>query len=238
MVTPFFPIHATDIEIRRRGKRLLGPLSLTIEAEGITVVLGPNGAGKTTLLRALHGIERLHAGQVRHPVPMAEARDGQAFVFQTPIILRRTVAENLKYPLNLKGVDAETQVKRTTAWAQGIGLGDALNRPANRLSGGEKQKLALARALITQPKLLFLDEPCTNLDGPATRDIERLLQKAAKTGTRIIMTTHDLGQAKRLARQVVFLHQGQIVEQAPASQAFDTPQTPQLRAFLQGDIVE
>lgn len=238
MVKSLFPMRAKGITVSRRGKRLLGPVDMTFDDIGITVVLGPNGAGKTTFLKALHGLERLSAGHVRWNVPDEDARPRQAYVFQTPIILRRSVAQNLAYPLNLVGVGKATVADKVQKWAEHIGLGDALDRPATRLSGGEKQKLALARALIGEPDVLFLDEPCTNLDGRSTREIEGLLRAAHKKGTRIIMATHDLGQARRMANDIVFLFDGCIHESGPAITCFETPETPALRAFLKGDIVE
>lgn len=237
-MTELFPMTAQAVVVKRRGKRLLGPVDLTLGSKGITVVLGPNGAGKTTLLKALHGLERINAGRIDWQLPAAEARDHQAFVFQTPILLRRSVRGNLAYPLTLKRMSGSDIAERVTHWARRIGLEQALDQRASLLSGGEKQKLALARALIAEPALLFLDEPCTNLDGHATRDIEAVLTSARAEGTRILMTTHDLGQARRLADDVLFLHAGEIVEQGPAGACFEDPQSPKLAAFLKGDIIE
>jgi len=224
--------------VRRRGKTILGPVDLALGAEGVTIVLGPNGSGKTTLLKVMHGVERLSDGQLHWSVPDAQARSAQAYVFQSPIMLRRSVAQNLAYPLRLRGVAQAQRDALVAEWGQRIGLACALERPATRLSGGEKQKLALGRALIQQPKVLFLDEPCANLDGRATREIEALLTGARDSGTRIIMTTHDLGQARRLAGDVIFLLNGQIMETAPADTFFQKPKTAQATAFLEGDIVE
>lgn len=237
-MSTLLPLHAKGITVRRRGKTLLGPLDLSLTEPGVTVVLGPNGAGKTTLLKALHGLERLNAGNVVWPLPEAEARARQAYVFQTPILLRRSVRGNLGYPLEIAGVAKAEVAKRVTAWANHIGLETALDRRASMLSGGEKQKLALARALIGKPAMLFLDEPCTNLDGSSTREIEKLITDARESGTAILLTTHDLGQAKRLADQVIFLKRGQIHERGEAKPSFETPKTPELAAFLRGDIIE
>ena len=238
MVNAILPMRATGLIVRRRGKRLLGPIDLTLDPQGITVVIGPNGAGKTTLLKALHGLERLSAGKVQWNTDIADARTQQAFVFQTPVMLRRTVAQNLAYPLELIGTPRERIAQQVADWTARIGLGGAQARPALRLSGGEKQKLSLARALITAPQLLFLDEPCTNLDGRATREIEALLRAANADGTRIMIATHDLGQARRLGDDVVFLLDGKIHEQGPARALMETPKTTQMAAFLKGDIVE
>lgn len=236
MVADLYPITAQRMTVRRRGKALLGPLDLTLDAPRFTVVIGPNGAGKTTLLKALSGMERLSNGTLTRAVPADVAEARQAYVFQTPIMLRRSVADNLAYPLHLARTPKAEVVQQVRDWAARIGLADALDRSALRLSGGEKQKLSLARALIRRPEVLFLDEPCTNLDGHATREIEAIVQEARAGGTGIIMATHDLGQARRLADDVIFLLHGQIHERGSAA-LFATPGTPELTAFLNGDIV-
>lgn len=238
MVTPILPLTMSGAVVKRRDTVLLGPVDLTFAPTGCTIIMGPNGAGKTKLLRALHGVERLAEGQVTWQVPVAEAQAHQAFVFQAPIMLRRSVLDNLAYPLRLGGAAKDKARAEAASWAAKVGLGDALNRAAPRLSGGEKQKLALARALIRKPQIVFLDEPCANLDGPATREIEALLKEAQAQGTRIVMATHDVGQAKRLADDVVFLMHGKIIEEGAAQAFFAAPQTRQAIAHLQGDIVE
>jgi tungstate transport system ATP-binding protein len=225
-------------EVRRRGRCILGPLDLELAEEGATILLGPNGSGKTTLLKVLHGVERLSGGARHWPVPEEKARPQQAYVFQSPTILRRTVAQNLAYPLQLLRRPRGEIAAEVATWAERIGLTPALDRYAPNLSGGEKQKLALARALIRQPKVLFLDEPSANLDGRATREIEALLGEVLRAGTRIVMATHDLGQARRLAGDVLFLLGGKVHERGSAEAFFAGPQTPQARAFLAGDIVE
>ncbi|MCV6585361.1 MAG: ATP-binding cassette domain-containing protein [Marinibacterium sp.] len=233
-----FPLTVTDAETRRRGKVLVGPVSMTLQPGGTTVVIGPNGSGKTSLLRLLNGAARISAGQIRWACSQAEARAEQAFVFQKPVMLRRSVLANLVYPLRMRGVSRRDADERARDWAERVGLTDMLARPAPVLSGGEQQKLALARALITDPALVFLDEPCSALDGRATREIEAILTQARAAGTRLILTTHDMGQARRLGDDILFLHRGQIREQGPADRFFDHPQTPQAQAFLRGDILE
>lgn len=238
MVTPILPLELSGASVKRRGKTILGPLDIRISKSGFTIILGPNGAGKTTLLRALHGLEKLSTGSATWQVPLPVAQPRQAFVFQSPIIMRRTVRDNLAYPLVLHGTAKAAARAEADRWAVNIGLGDFLDQSAPNLSGGEKQKLALARALIRKPDILFLDEPCANLDGRATREIETILKEAQDRGTRILMSTHNIGQAKRLATDVVFLMGGKIVEAATAAQFFDSPETPQAKALLNGDIVE
>ncbi len=237
MVDALLPLTVTNAQVSRRGKQILGPVDLTFAPVGFTIVIGPNGAGKTTLMKSLYGIERLSKGQIKWAVSNAVARNNQAFVFQRPIMLRRSVRDNLAYPLQVAGVPKAEVARRTSDWASRIGLSDAMDRPAPRLSGGEQQKLALARALIQEPAVLFLDEPCASLDGPATRDIETILQAAYAAGTRVIMTTHNLGQLHRLATDVIFLLGGQVHESGPAEEVLTDPKTPALKAFLKGDIV-
>lgn len=238
MVSQNMTVSLNQVTVKRRGRIILGPIDLDLAKSGFTIVLGPNGAGKTTLLKVLHGVERVSSGSVAWSVPDHDARQAQAYVFQTPVMLRRSVAQNLAYPLHLLGRNKADIAKRVTDWAARIGLSAALEQSALRLSGGEKQKLALARALIRDPKVLFLDEPCANLDGRATREIEQLLRDAVAAGTRIIMTTHNLGQARRLATDVVFLLKGNLHEQAEAERFFASPSTHEALSFQQGDILE
>ena len=238
VVMEMFPLRLDAAEVRSRGKRLIGPIDLELSGVGVTVVIGPNGSGKTSFLRMLHGITRLSHGAITWSCPEPAARAQQAFVFQTPVVLRRSVLDNLAYPLRLQGLARKPARARARGWADRIGLGHALDRPATRLSGGERQKLTLARALIRNPRLLFLDEPCAALDGAATREIEAILVAAAAAGTRIIMSTHNLGQARRLGTEIVFLLDGRVHEVGPAHEFLDHPKTPEAGQFLRGDIVE
>ncbi len=237
-MSALFPLRLDKVQVRRRGKVILGPVDFTLGSGGFTIVLGPNGAGKTTFLKSMHGIERVSAGRVDWALPERAAHDRQAYVFQSPILLRRSVAENLGYPLALAREPRDRIKKDVSDWAGRIGLGDALNTPAHRLSGGEKQKLALARALIRRPDVLFLDEPTANLDGRSTREIETLLRGAHGDGTTIVMATHDLGQARRLADRILFLLHGQIHDQGATDALLDGAGSPEFQAFVRGDIIE
>lgn len=232
------PLTIKGAVSRRQGKVLVGPVDLTLGTTGTTVVMGPNGAGKTSLLRMLHGIARLNRGSITWSCAIAQAREKQAFVFQTPIMMRRTVRENIAFPLQVAGTPKKQALTIAEEWATRVGLGEMLRRQATVLSGGERQKLALARAFTRDPDVLFLDEPCASLDGKSTREIELLLQQASERGMRMIMSTHDMGQARRLADEVVFLLNGKVHEFTPAKQFFEAPQTEQASAFLRGDIVE
>lgn len=233
-MSALFPLTLQDVLVRRKGKQVLGPVGLVLNPTGPTIVVGPNGSGKTTLLRVLHGIERVNKGRVTWHL---DDPSRHAFVFQSPIVMRRSVAENLAYPLRLLNRPKVEVKQAVDDWLLRIGLDAVRDSPAPRLSGGERQKLAIARALIRKPDVLFLDEPCANLDGHATREIEAILQEATASGTHLIMATHDMGQARRLAHDLLFVLGGTIHEKGLASDLFAAPNTNELAAFLRGDIV-
>lgn len=237
-MSALFPLIAQGAESARRGKVLVGPVDLELGPSGVTVVIGPNGSGKTSLLSMLHGTARCTRGNITWAVPTDQARKQQSFVFQRPIMLRRSVVENIAYPLRVRGMSKRDAFKQASHWADRVGLGAMLGRAAHVLSGGEQQKLALARALISEPEVLFLDEPCASLDGRAMREIEDILREVSASGTRLVMSTHDLGQARRLADEVLFLLHGKVHEFSAAKPFFEHPQTAQAAAFLSGDIVE
>jgi tungstate transport system ATP-binding protein len=199
--------------------------------------MGPNGAGKTSLLRIMHGLDRPTTGQVHYAIPKKQAFKQQAYVFQTPVIMRRTVLENIAYPLTVRKWKKTDIRARALDWAQRVGLSDLVDIDAVSLSGGEKQKLAVARAMIIDPVILFLDEPTANLDGASTYAIEALLKTVMEEGTRVVMSTHDTGQAKRLADEVLFIHHGKIHEQSVGESFFDGPKTNEATSFLKGDIL-
>ncbi|MEM9277774.1 MAG: ATP-binding cassette domain-containing protein [Pseudomonadota bacterium] len=238
MVASILPLHLKDAVVKKRGKTILGPVNLELSGGGFTVIMGPNGAGKTTLLRLMHGLERLRNGSLDWNCSTSVARKKQAFVFQTPIMLRRTALENITYPLGLQGISKTEAQKQAQEWLRRTKLAETTNLQASFLSGGEKQKLAVARALACNPEVLFLDEPTANLDGRATREIEDILKNVLSSGIRIVMTTHDTGQAKRLADEVMFLYRGKLHEREPAKTFFAKQKTKEAKAFLNGDIVE
>jgi len=233
-----FPLIAENLVVEFQGKQILGPINLNINKGDIAVILGPNGSGKTSLLKALHGLLKLRLGTVRWSCLKAESIGKQMFVFQTPIMLRRSVFENLTYPLLLRKTPKAQANHRAAQWLDRIDLRALMHVPATRLSGGEKQKLALARALITEPEMLFLDEPCASLDGKTTFEIESLLQNCVVGGTTIMMSTHDLGQAKRLAKNIYFLNKGTLESVQPAKTFFIKPLSQNASKFIAGDIVE
>lgn len=237
-MSSILPLRLTDLAVTKRGTPIIGPISLELSGDGTTAILGPNGAGKTTLLRAMHGLERLSAGTIEWQLPREEAETRQAYVFQTPIIMRRSVVDNIAYPLMVRGRSKAEARAKASVKAEQVGLAAALQRSARELSGGEKQKLSLARALVIEPDILFLDEPTVNLDGRATREIERILTDAIAGGTRVVITTHDMGQARRLASEIILVVRGRVHERGDAGAFFDKPQTPEGQAFLNGDIID
>ncbi len=226
------PIRAEGVSYAVGGAAILDGVSLTIAPGAPMLILGPNGAGKSVLLRLLHGLLRPEAGRI---TPAAAIRG--AMVFQRPVLLRRSVLANLRYPMALAGVPRAERARRAEAALAEVGLSALAGRPARRLSGGEQQRLALARAAALEPEVLFLDEPCASLDPAATRAVEEIIRRIAARGTKIVMTTHDLGQARRLAGEVVFLHRGRVVECAPAEHFFAGPASAEGAAFLQGDLL-
>ena len=200
-----------------------------------TVLIGPNGSGKSTLIRIAMGLIAPTAGRVTWG-GLAETNGRRlAMVFQRPVMLRRTVAANVAYALASGGrVVRPTHIRELL---QRVGLAALADRPARRLSGGEQQRLALARALAREPEVLFLDEPTANLDPASTRAVEDIVGAVASSGVKIVMATHDLGQARRLAGDVVFLARGRVVEHTPADRFFTGSMTPEATAFLRGDLV-
>ncbi|MGK7869550.1 ATP-binding cassette domain-containing protein [Falsiroseomonas sp. E2-1-a20] len=229
------PLRAEGLGFTAAGTPILSAVTLEIEAGPPTLIIGPNGAGKSVLLRLLHGLLVPSAGRVVWAGPAAARR--QAMVFQRPVLLRRSVLANAIYPLKLAGVAATSREARARAALEMVGLAALAQQPARSLSGGEQQRLALARAAALAPEVLFLDEPCASLDPAATRAVEAIVATLAARGTKIVMTTHDLGQARRLAGEMLFLHRGRLREQTPADAFFNQPATPEAAAFLRGELV-
>ena len=212
------------------GTRIIEDASLALAAQR-TVVLGPNGAGKSTLLRLIHGLLHPSAGGLHWPYALS-----QAMVFQRPIMLRTTALANVVYGLKLKGYTiAECEQRARHALAR-VGLEQLALRPARLLSGGEQQRVALARVWALEPELLILDEPTASLDPASSREVERIIGDIAASGTRILMTTHNLGQARRLAEEIIFIDRGRIVEQTPVEQFFTMPRTEAAQRFLKEEI--
>lgn len=236
--SPPLPLELQRICFDAGGSRLIDDISLLIGSGARTVVLGPNGAGKSLLLRLCHGLIRPTSGTIRWAERDAAAlRRAQAFVFQRPVLLRRSAAANVGYALAVSGVARREREQRVAAALEEVGLARLAERPARVLSAGEQQRLALARAWALGPRILFLDEPTANLDPAATRTIEAVIEEMHRQGVKIVMTTHDLGQARRQADEVVFLHKGRLIEHTPADVFFRRPRSEAARAFVAGDLL-
>lgn len=232
------PIEGRGLTVVREGRVLLDA-DITLDGDRFSVLMGPNGAGKSLLLRALAGLYRPDAGVVlwggSAPCRARAAKVG--VVFQKPVMLRRSVLDNLRYALKLAGVAREQRTGRALDALRHAGMAHLAASPARVLSGGEQQRLAIVRALLMDPEVLLLDEPTSNLDPTAAQAIEALLLDARRSGTKIMLISHDVGQARRLAEDILFMHRGRIVEHGAAADHFQSPSNPSFRAFLDGQLI-
>jgi tungstate transport system ATP-binding protein len=231
--TSTLPIVLEDVAFAAGRTGILRAVTLSLEAGPPTVLIGPNGSGKTTLIRLVMGLLTPTAGRIRWAQPAAARR--LAIVFQKPVMLRRSAGSNVAYAL--RAARRPTDAATVGRLLDRVGLAHLADRPARRLSGGEQQRLALARALARDPEVLLLDEPTASLDPAATKAVEDIVAGAAAGGVKVVMATHDLGQARRVAGDIVFLAKGRVIEQAPAERFFVAPATPEARRFVAGELV-
>lgn len=236
-IASILPLSVQGLCFEADGKPLLRDISFTLPGGGVTTIIGPNGAGKSLTLRLCHGLLAPASGSVRWQADggVAFGRKRHAMVFQRPVMLRRSVKANLAHAL--AAVGADDAPRRVMAALERFGLADLAERPARLLSGGEQQRLAIARAWALAPEFLFLDEPSSQLDPGATRQIEMIIASLAAEGMTILMTTHDLGQARRLGRRVLFLNKGRLVEDAATDAFFARPAMRESEAFIAGDLL-
>ena len=241
MPESILPLRAENLRYEVAGRALIDGVALTVEPGAFMVVLGPNGAGKSLLLRLLHGLIEPTSGNIGWTGPIAsregELRTRQAMVFQRPVLLRRSVEANVRYALKWQGVPPSDRAAAIDAALDRAGLADRRRVPARLLSVGEQQRLVVARALAGKPDIMFLDEPTASLDPASVQQIEALLAEANAAGTAVVLVTHDIGQARRLGREIVFVHRGRVIERAPADRFFECPETPAARAYLEGEII-
>lgn len=236
--TTILPLSLDRVSYSAGGTRLIEQFSVTFQAGERTIILGPNGAGKSLLLRLCHGLLKPASGIIAwHGSNAEETAKHQAMVFQNPVTLRRSAAANVDYALAIRKVPRAKRRELVESALKRAGLSGLGSRAARVLSAGEQQRLALARAWVLSPEVLFLDEPTANLDPAATRTVENMINAIHSDGAKIIMTTHDLGQAHRLADHVVFMHQGRLVEDAAAENFFANPQSALAKAFLNGELL-
>ncbi|WP_315765612.1 MULTISPECIES: energy-coupling factor ABC transporter ATP-binding protein [unclassified Bradyrhizobium] len=231
------PLLLEDVSLRAGRTPLLEGVSLRITQGPPTMIVGPNGSGKTSLLRLCMGLARASEGRMTWGGREESAPARRAFVFQRPVMLRRSAAANVDYALAHAGVARAERPARIAELLDRVGLSELSERPARRLSGGEQQRLALARALAREPEILFLDEPTASLDPAATRAVEDVVLRAAQSGIKVVMSTHDLGQVRRLAGDVIFLVRGALRERSLVIDFLDNPATPDAAAFIRGDLV-
>jgi tungstate transport system ATP-binding protein len=233
------PVELHGLSLEAGGQRLIDGVDLAVEDPGISVIMGPNGAGKSLLLRLMHGLIAPTEGTILWAgTPMnGQIRRRQAMVFQKPVLLRRTAVANIAYALGLRGVARSERGSRAFQALELAGLERHACTPARILSGGEQQRLCLARALSLDPEVLFLDEPTASLDPASSLAIERLLVNAKHRGIKVIVVTHDVGQARRLAQDVIFLHHGRLIEHQPAPRFFEQPESDAACAFMAGGLV-
>jgi tungstate transport system ATP-binding protein len=225
------PLELERVSFTVGSKTIIEPLSLRLDAGPSTIVLGANGAGKSVLLRLMHGLLAPSSGTLR----WSDApRRKHAMVFQRPVMLRRSVLANVIYAIQAAGGEPAEQTAIEAL--QEVGLGSLAHRPARVLSGGEQQRLALARAWALHPQVLFLDEPTANLDPSATREIEAIIRAFDASGTKIIMSTHNLGQARRLGDEVLYLHQGRVLERTAVDEFFTRPASAEAASFIKGEL--
>jgi len=226
-------IELIDLALARNGTIILDGLSARIPAAGITALIGPNGAGKSATLRVIDGLLAPDAGSVRF---IGDDPVRRAFVFQRPALLRASALANVALALGPLGLSRSERRGRAQAALARVGLGDRGAAPATRLSGGEQQRLALARAWAVEPDLLLADEPTANLDPGATDLVEGLIAEIARQGTKVVLVSHNLGQVTRLAADVVVLARGRAVEQGPTRTLLTSPQAPETRAYISGEL--
>ncbi|MFH1813146.1 MAG: ATP-binding cassette domain-containing protein [Pseudomonadota bacterium] len=215
-------------------RTLIRDVSLRIEAGRRTLILGPNGAGKSVLMRLMHGLIEPSAGRILWNG--GSGRPAQAMMFQRPVMLRRSVLDNVIYALDLAGMPAAARRARALDVLERVGLTALADRPARVLSGGEQQRAALARAWALRPRVLFLDEPTASLDPGAAAEVERLIRVIADEGCSIVMVTHHLGQARRLADDIVFVDSGRITEHTPVADFFAAPRSIEAGVYLRGEL--
>jgi tungstate transport system ATP-binding protein len=236
-MSALLPLRLREVSFVAGGRTIVDRVSAEIGAGPRTIILGANGAGKSVLMRICHGLLAPTSGEVRWNAPESEGRPRrQAMVFQRPVMLRRSALANVTYALKAAQVPRAERKARAMQALEHVGLKHLADSPARVMSGGEQQRLAFARAWVLRPEVLFLDEPSSNLDPSATKEIEQVIQSIHAAGAKIVMATHNLAQARRLGDEVLFIHQGRLVEHAPIDRFFTRPASPEAAAFIKGEL--
>ncbi len=223
---------------RANGSTLLHPVSLDIESKGVTVILGSNGAGKSLFLHMCHGMLEGHSGQISWDgFPAAQSRNRRGFMFQHPTVLRRSVFANVEFALSAQGVPRSEHAQRVADVLEQARLSHKAKTPAAALSGGEIRRMGLARALVTGPEVVLMDEPAAGLDPASSLALEQMVAAITANGTGILMVSHDLAQARRLADWVLFFDNGKLVESVEAEKFFTEHATEAASAYLEGRLL-
>jgi len=232
------PLRFEGVGLRIGSHALLHDLDFSLEPGGCSVILGPNGAGKSLLLRLCDGLLAPTSGTIRwQGRDAARAAEARAMVFQRPVLLRRSASANIDYALRIRGIDAPERRQRVERALADTRLTPLADRAARSLSGGERQRLALARAWATRPSVLFLDEPAAALDPGSRTALEQAIRAMQAEGTKIVLTTHDLDQAARMADEILFLYRGRLLERREAGAFFGKPASEIASKFLQGEVL-
>jgi tungstate transport system ATP-binding protein len=232
---PLVRLHAASV--RFGTVTALRDVNLTLHRGERLALLGANGSGKTTLLRLLHGLLPPSGGECERLPLQPEARAPVvAMLFQRPFLLNLSAQRNVRLALALRGVPRGERARRCQVALQRVGLDAFAARPARSLSGGQQQRLALARAWALQPDLLYLDEPTASLDPGAKREIEALVEEVAAAGVTLVMSTHNLGQAKRLASRIGYLEAGRLLVDLPADEFFSAALPREAALFVKGEL--
>ncbi len=226
-------ITLESVSLNHNGEKLLDDVTAKIPQQGVTGLIGPNGAGKSLLLRTIVGLVAPSSGSVTITNPDSEP----ALVFQKPVLLRRTVRGNLTHALKVAGVARAKRPGRLAELLVGAQLTRLAENPARTLSGGEQQRLAIARALASDPKMLLLDEPTASLDPSATKSIEDQIKAIANSGVKIVIVTHNRDQAMRLCDDILFLHKGCVLEHTDAHSFLNSPKSDIAKAYFAGELL-
>lgn len=233
-------VYMKNLTKEYEGRKVLDVEELLIGSGALCGIIGPNGAGKSTLLNIVAGLMKPTGGSLlfgEEMDPLAPYRN-MTMVFQTPYLIRTTVEKNIAYPLKLRGWDGVRIEERVRELTEDLGLTDFRKQKSWKLSGGETQKVALARALSFRPGLLLLDEPTANVDPTTTAEIERMLRKInEQEGTTVLLITHNLVQARRLCKEVLFMNQGKVVEHGAAEKVLKNPEHELTKRFVAGELL-
>lgn len=215
-------------------RKLIDNINLRSSTQRCTALLGENGAGKSLLLRLCHGLIKPNGGKVLWDTQTpSECRRKITMVFQKPILLRRSVYQNIAHALFLQGISGAQREARITEALQQFGIAKYQHHQAHILSGGQQQRLAIARAWALCPSVMLMDEPTSDLDMHSITTVEDIIQRLSRSGIKIIMTTHNLAQVRRLCDEVIFMHEGRLLCHLPIDDFFNKTSDDKIRTFIQ-----